>query len=124
MIMKIFPIFRTILQYMRTGPVTHRYPSVPAKQTPATRGHLEFTIDTCIYCGLCRMHCPAQAIEVSKPDLTWQVDRFRCIICGACVDYCPKDCLTIVPAYLPPGTGPVIDRYQGTVKAEPQTEDV
>ena len=59
------------------------------------------------------MHCPSQAIEVSKPDRTWQVDRFRCIICGACVDYCPKDCLAITPAYLPPATGQVIDRYQG-----------
>jgi formate hydrogenlyase subunit 6/NADH:ubiquinone oxidoreductase subunit I len=111
--MKVLPIFKTILGYLRSGPATRRYPSVLAKQTPATRGHLVFSIDDCIYCGLCRMHCPAQAIEVSKPDLTWQVDRFRCIICGCCVDYCPKDCLEIAQAYLPPSPGRVIDRYQG-----------
>ncbi len=118
--MKIFPIFSTILRYIRYGPVTHRYPFVPAKTTPVTRGHLVFSIDDCIFCGLCRMHCPSQAIEVSKPDLSWQVDRFRCIICGACIEYCPKDCLAIVPEYLPPAAGQVVDRFKGT----PQTDDL
>jgi formate hydrogenlyase subunit 6/NADH:ubiquinone oxidoreductase subunit I len=112
--MKAIPIFRTILRYLANGPATRRYPSVPAYHTPATRGHLVFNIDTCIYCGLCRMHCPAQAIEVSKPDLTWQLNRFRCVICGACIDYCPKDCLSLEPTYIPPSTEAVIERHQGT----------
>ena len=110
--MRTLPILTTILRYIRRGPVTRRYPAVPAKEYAATRGHLEFTIDDCIFCGLCRMHCPSQALEVSKPDLTWQIDRFRCIICGACVEYCPKDCLAIRTDYLPPVTGPVTERHQ------------
>jgi len=119
--MQILPMFRAILRSMLHGPATIRYPAEPAKQTPATRGHLVFTIDTCIFCGLCRMHCPSQAIEVSKPALTWQVDLFRCIICGNCVEYCPKDCLKITPAYHPPAAGQVIDRFQGVQQAEQQT---
>jgi formate hydrogenlyase subunit 6/NADH:ubiquinone oxidoreductase subunit I len=118
--MKALPIFKTILQYMRNGPATIRYPSEAAKQTPATRGHLEIKIEDCIFCGLCRMHCPSQAIEVSKPDLTWQVDRFRCIICSSCVEYCPKNCLSIRQNYLPPSATQVVDRFQGIAQEKPE----
>ena len=122
--MKGFPIIKTILQYIRYGPATIRYPAEPAKQTPATRGHLKIKIEDCIYCGLCRMHCPAQAIEVSKPDRTWQVDIFRCIICGCCVDYCPKECLSLGQTYTKPMKNQRTDRYQGPELIEPPAEKV
>lgn len=66
------------------------------------------------------MHCPAQAIEVSKPDRIWTVNRFRCIICGGCIDYCPKDCLSLAQNYLPPASAEVIDSYQGAPEAVEQ----
>jgi formate hydrogenlyase subunit 6/NADH:ubiquinone oxidoreductase subunit I len=118
-IMKILPIFKFILQFMIHGPVTILYPAEPSKHTAATRGHLNITIEDCIYCGLCRMHCPAQAIEVSKPDRIWQLDVFRCIICGCCVEYCPKNCLSISPTYRQPLQKQVTERFQGTVPEEP-----
>jgi formate hydrogenlyase subunit 6/NADH:ubiquinone oxidoreductase subunit I len=119
--MKALPILKTILQYIKSGPVTIRYPAVPAKRTPATRGHLEIQIDDCIFCGLCRMHCPSQAIEVSKPDRTWQLDIFRCIVCSSCVEYCPKDCLVIRQTYSNPSQAPVKNLFQG--KPEEKKEE-
>ncbi len=116
--MSMLAIIRSICNGLVKGPVTHRYPSVPARSTPVTRGRLEITIDDCIFCGLCSMHCPADAITVSKPDLTWSLDRFRCIICGCCVEYCPKDCLHLEPAYLPPESGPVLFTAKGTTREE------
>ncbi|HWQ66219.1 MAG TPA: 4Fe-4S dicluster domain-containing protein [Methanospirillum sp.] len=122
--MKILPIFRTILQYVVHGPVTIRYPFEPAKQTPATRGHLEITIEDCIFCGLCRMHCPSQAIEVSKQDRTWDLDLFRCIICGCCCEYCPKKCLSLAQTYSQPLQKQVTDHYLGPTLVEPGTQQV
>ena len=116
-IMKAFPMFRTILRYLRHGPVTNLYPAVPAKKTPLTRGHLIIEIEKCIFCGLCSIHCPADAIVASKLDRTWKIDRFRCIICGVCNDYCPKDCLHLVPEYIGPQTSPFSDTYTGPVPA-------
>lgn len=121
-IMKILPMFRSILWSLLHGPATIRYPAEPAKQTPVTRGQLVIAIEKCIFCGLCRMHCPAQAIEVKKPDLTWQLDRFRCVICGNCVEFCPTGCLAITQTYFKPTTGPVIERYQGVPKPVEQKE--
>jgi len=103
----------TAIKAMIKGPVTRRYPYVPANVTQATRGQLTLDIDKCIFCGLCRMHCPAGAIEVSKPDRTWQVDQFRCVICGCCVDYCPKNCMKIEQTYLTPSKERIILKFTG-----------
>ncbi|PKL59150.1 MAG: 4Fe-4S ferredoxin, partial [Methanomicrobiales archaeon HGW-Methanomicrobiales-4] len=111
-------------QYMVHGPATLRYPYEPAKQTPITRGHLVITIEDCIFCGLCRMHCPAQAIEVSKPDRTWKLDLFRCIICGNCVEYCPKSCLSLAQTYQQPLRSQVTETYQGAAPVEQPAESV
>ena len=111
--MGVFTITKMILKSLLQGPDTRRYPSVPAKKTPLTRGHLIIEIEKCIFCGLCSMHCPADAIMVSKPDRTWQIDRFRCIVCGVCTEYCPKDCLHLVPEYIGPQVTPLSDTYTG-----------
>ncbi len=111
--MGVFTITRMIIRSLLKGPDTRRYPAVPAKKTPLTRGHLGIEIETCIFCGLCSMHCPADAITVSKAERTWQIDRMRCIVCGGCIEYCPKDCLHLVPEYLAPQVGPMADTYTG-----------
>ncbi|MDD1723821.1 MAG: 4Fe-4S binding protein [Methanospirillum sp.] len=108
----------TVLKNLIKGPYTSRYPYAPAKVSPATRGYLDVTIEDCIFCGLCRMHCPADAIEVNKTERTWTINRFRCVICGCCVDYCPKKCLHCEQSYTVPGTEPVIAQYTGPVPEE------
>ncbi len=118
--MKVGVMALTVLKNLVKGPATIRYPNQPAKVTPITRGHLVINIDDCIFCGLCKMHCPADAIEVSKPDRTWSLHQFQCVICGCCVSYCPKDCLSIEQTYLPPTTQATIVTYTGP---EPEKEE-
>lgn len=108
----------TVLKTLIKGPATRMYPHQPAKVSPATRGCLSIDVEKCIFCGLCRLHCPAGAIEVSKPDRTWQINQFRCVICGCCLDYCPKDCLSIEQKYLPPATEGSILKFTGSLVEE------
>lgn len=124
--MKVGVMALTVLKNLVKGPATIRYPYQPAKMTPVTRGHLVINIDDCIFCGLCKMHCPADAIEVSKPDRTWRLNQFQCVICGCCVSYCPKDCLSIEQTYLPPTTSATIVSVTGPEpeKKEGQGEPV
>jgi len=119
--MKVGIMALTVLKNLLKGPSTIRYPYQPAKVTPVTRGHLTINIEDCIFCGLCRMHCPADAIEINKQDRTWQLNQFQCVICGCCISYCPKDCLFIEQTYLPPSvsathltcTGPEPEKKEG-----------
>ena len=103
----------TVIKTLLKGPSTIRYPYQPAKVTPATRGHLTINIQNCIFCGLCRMHCPADAIEVKKQERTWQLSQFQCVTCGCCISYCPKDCLSIEQTYLPPSAAATYVRLTG-----------
>jgi len=111
--MGVFTITRMIIRSLMKGPDTRRYPAVPAKKTPLTRGHLTIEIEKCIFCGLCSMHCPADAIIVTKAERTWYIDRMRCIVCGGCIEYCLKDCLHLDPEYLAPQVGRLADTYTG-----------
>jgi len=111
--MGVFTITKMIVKSLVKGPDTRRYPAVPAKKTPLTRGHLIVEIEKCIYCGLCSMHCPADAIIVTKAERTWHIDRFKCIVCGGCTEYCPKDCLHLLPEYLAPQEKQQGDTYTG-----------
>lgn len=110
----------TVIKTLLKGPSTIRYPYQPAKVTPITRGHLTIDINDCIFCGLCRMHCPADAITVSKPERTWELNQFQCVICGCCVSYCPKDCLSIEQTYLPPA---VSATHMKIIGPEPEKSD-
>ena len=121
--MKAGTMALTVLRTLIRGPSTRRYPHEPAHVTPVTRGHLTVRIEDCIFCGLCRTHCPADAITVNKEERTWTLNQFQCVACGCCVDYCPKDCLSIEQTYLPPTTGPISMTYTGPEPKEDKTED-
>ncbi|WP_048152453.1 4Fe-4S binding protein, partial [Methanolacinia paynteri] len=59
----------------------------------------------------------------SKPDRTWEIDRFRCIICNSCVEACPKDCLSTSNVYKEPVlSGPVKDKVIGPEVVEAEKE--
>ncbi len=113
--MSSFTILKSIVTGLIKGPVTHRYPGVPAKNTPLTRGHLESVIDNCIFCGLCSMHCPSDSITVNKAERTWALNQFSCVTCGNCVDYCPKECLQIVVPYISPQMKPIYINLKGSL---------
>lgn len=100
--MSFFVITKILLKSLLAKPATRRYPFVPRKYFPNTRGKITINIANCIFCGLCQRKCPTQAIVVSKEEKDWQIDRMRCVICGYCVDLCPKKCLTMDNQYFPP----------------------
>lgn len=57
-------------------------------------GKLVCDKDTCVYCGLCKKACPADALKVDRKQKVWEVDDELCVKCGACVDKCPKKSLS------------------------------
>ena len=99
---KMMSFSKLALKNLFSKPATCAYPFVPAEYPERTRGHIEIDKDNCILCGMCMRSCPPGAIEVSRPDLKWSINRFDCIQCGYCVQKCPKKCLSIVPGYQEP----------------------
>ena len=92
-------------------PETLLYP-VQTKEPPVgLKGHIAVDESTCILCGLCAKTCPTGAIEVSRPDRVWSINRFRCVQCGSCTRACPKSSLRMDPTYTPPTPTKHIDRY-------------
>ena len=61
----------------------------PAKEC---RGLFRYKIDAeaCKACGLCKKHCPVDAISGEKKVLH-VIDQEKCTLCGACFDKCPFD---------------------------------
>jgi NADH:ubiquinone oxidoreductase subunit F (NADH-binding)/(2Fe-2S) ferredoxin len=59
----------------------------PAKEC---RGLFRYRIDekACKACGLCRKHCPVQAIKGEKK-VPHVIDQEKCTLCGTCLEKCP-----------------------------------
>ncbi len=78
----------TTLQYFR-----HEYEAhIHQKRCPAhsCRAFISYRIDSdaCIGCGLCKKHCPVNAISGRK-GTTHVIDQEACVRCGMCLSYCP-----------------------------------
>ena len=73
-----FKMTRTVLRNLVRGPATRRYPEVPARVTPGTRGHVAIDPATCRSCGICSKRCPCVAIRLDKEAKVWEIDRMRC----------------------------------------------
>ncbi len=97
-------IGKTIMKSLFGKPATAMYPIVKNEFYPNTRGNIDIDIDKCNFCGLCSRRCPAGAIEVSKPDRKWEIDRTRCIVCNFCVQVCARDSLSTGRHYTSPMT--------------------
>jgi uncharacterized protein (DUF362 family)/NAD-dependent dihydropyrimidine dehydrogenase PreA subunit len=48
--------------------------------------------DTCVRCGLCRDHCPTEAIRM---DPYPKIAREKCIRCYCCLEFCPHDAMKL-----------------------------
>lgn len=64
-------------------------PSEPDKFTSAVFGKTKMEIDDskCIICGLCKKHCPADAIRIGD---TVHIDSAKCQACWSCYNHCPS----------------------------------
>ena len=84
-------IAREVLRRLVSKPVTVKYPAVPAETPEGLRGKVEWSRKTCIWCRLCEMNCPANAIQIDKEKKIWSIDTARCILCGRCNEVCPTN---------------------------------
>ncbi|WP_235828949.1 4Fe-4S binding protein [Anaerosacchariphilus polymeriproducens] len=112
---------KTVMKNLFSKPVTTAYPAGPAKVQERTRGQVSIDIDKCVYCTLCAMRCPANAIKVDRNNKIWEIDRFGCIQCANCVNVCAKNALSMDQHYTSPAAKSVIVTY-GAPKQESEKE--
>lgn len=88
-----------ILQGLRTGIVTTRYPRRPEPQPEGTRGHITIDAARCDPAthGDCAAACPTGALSNTQAVL--RLDLSLCIQCGRCVTVCPRDALSFTGDY-------------------------
>jgi formate hydrogenlyase subunit 6/NADH:ubiquinone oxidoreductase subunit I len=107
-----------VLNNVFSRPATRQYPVEKRDPFQDARGHIEFDMSTCLYCGSCQRRCPAAAITVSRPDKTLTFEPFRCIICEACVEACPKKSIRTEKQYRAPAYAKTVEVY--TMPAPPE----
>jgi formate hydrogenlyase subunit 6/NADH:ubiquinone oxidoreductase subunit I len=94
--MKLLP---EVLKRIFTKPATFKYPEKKPEVPERLRGMTEWTKEKCIFCMLCQMNCPPQAISINKDKKEWSVDVGKCIFCGRCEDICPKNAIKLTKNY-------------------------
>jgi formate hydrogenlyase subunit 6/NADH:ubiquinone oxidoreductase subunit I len=102
--MAFLPMFSTAIKNLFKKPATRLYPFEVREPFARTRGNVTNNVSACIFCGVCKLKCPAKALEVDRVAKTWTIDRLKCVICGRCVEVCPKKCLTMNAKYPAPDT--------------------
>lgn len=110
---------KTALSNLVHKPATRPYPFEPAKYQERTRGHVDVSIDQCIFCGLCSRKCPTGAIHVDRAAKEWKIERFGCIQCGCCVESCPKKCLHMLNSY----PEPAAQKYEEAFAQAPVSDE-
>ncbi|NOX71076.1 MAG: 4Fe-4S dicluster domain-containing protein [Candidatus Micrarchaeota archaeon] len=78
-----------VLKRLVSRPVTTKYPDAPPETPEGLRGKVEWNRETCIWCKMCEMNCPANAISIDKEKKIWSIDTAKCIFCGRCNEVCP-----------------------------------
>jgi len=70
-------------------PSTRKYPKERRRLPKGFRGRIKWNPETCIFCMLCAINCPTNAITINKEKKEWSIDVGKCIFCGRCHDVCP-----------------------------------
>ena len=117
--MALFGFGKLVVKSALRKPATRLYPFEKRASMPATRGHIEFAAEGCIYCSICAKKCPTGAIAVNRKAKSWQIDSRKCIVCSACVDKCPKSSLSMANTPMPPLTSTQWQDLEEQLIAEP-----
>ena len=80
-----------VLQRVFSRPVTKKYPREKPPLPEGFRGRVKWNKDTCIFCMMCAINCPTNAIKIDKEKKKWSIDIGKCIFCGRCHDVCPTE---------------------------------
>jgi len=104
-------ILSLILRNLVTKPATIQYPYQPTPVEPDFRGRHYADLTKCTGCTLCKIECPADAIEMKPIPEGYEVPKinprriypevnyFRCVYCYRCVTVCPFDAYIVTSEY-------------------------
>lgn len=90
---------KLIVEALKVGVVTRKYPYERPEVPEGYRGKPEFNVNKCVGCTACGNVCTPNAITFVD-DLARGVRRLefylgRCIFCGRCAEVCPASAITI-----------------------------
>lgn len=94
--MKLLP---EAIKRLVSRPVTIQYPRNKPGIPENFRGRHVYEKELCIFCRLCEINCPNEAIRVDAKKRTWQVDLGRCIFCQVCQEVCPTGAVKLGKVY-------------------------
>lgn len=90
--------------------ITVQYPDERLVPSERFRGFLFNDVERCTGCGICKMSCPIDCIEIEtvgkgkvRRPIHYLIRIGECMVCGLCVESCPEKCLKHT------------DRYEGSV---------
>lgn len=86
----------------------------PVEVPEGFKGKIAYDQTDCTGCALCARVCPANAIEVFKPEKRIVVYLGHCIQCSQCIEACNKNSLVMTKDFLTATT----DRYSKDMIAE------
>ncbi|NIP40016.1 MAG: 4Fe-4S dicluster domain-containing protein [Candidatus Aenigmarchaeota archaeon] len=82
-------LFPEVVKRVFSKPSTRKYPKERRSVPKGFRGRIDWNRETCIFCMMCAINCPANAITINKAKGKWSIDIGKCIFCGRCHDVCP-----------------------------------
>jgi len=94
---------RILLQNIKRGVVTEKYPLEPIRVPESFRGKPFIDVDKCVGCGACVNACPPNALTLEE-DLKEGIRYIklfvgRCIYCGRCEEVCPFDAIHLTKEF-------------------------
>jgi hydrogenase-4 component H len=78
-----------VVRRVLSKPSTRKYPKERPEIPEGFRGRISWNKGTCIFCMMCAVNCPTNAITINKEKKIWSIDIGKCIFCGRCNDVCP-----------------------------------